>query len=1251
MRPVSSLSPVEPGPPVSAWLQLAERLGTWLPALVFLAGACLAAGLGWRAHADIQTDKRAEFRHELERLTAEMARRSTLPVYSLNSVRAAVQAQPQMKRADFQKHVASGAVSELFGAQGFGWIERVRPQDDLYIVRFFEPVPGQADFLGYDLGAHPAIRAAIARAVGSGEATLASQPGEAGSEGLSPKLLMILPVYSSGSALGTPEDRRAGLLGLVFSPVTFGKMMAGLFDASDRRIDLEIFDTVGTPPGGPPLYRTGPSTGDSAKANDILSGPQLTARQTVTLVGHEFTLQAQTTPAFDALFPRWIPWIRLAGIMVMTLLLSGVLWQQVTLRRRAEQMAQRMGAEVAKLGLVAQETTNAVLIMDTERHITWVNAGFERLSGLKAAAVIGRRPVEIGLTRQLTPQAMDRLSTALLAGRAIQEDLLITRGSGDERWVEFQFQPLNGTDGLHQGFLGLAIDVTERRRTQRLLETALRDNDVLLRTLDLHSLVSMTDISGRIILVNDRFCRTTGYSREELLGQSHQLISSGQQADSFWASMWQTISSGQVWHGEVCDRAKDGTLFWADTVIAPFRGVDGEIEKYVCIRHDVTARHHAETRAAQQEQLLRGAIDTIDEAFVLFDAEDKLVYCNDRYRQLYVTSADLLVPGVTFEHLAREGVVRGQYLAAIGREEAWVAERMAIHLSGDSTLIQKIDSGRTLRIVDRRMADGHTVGFRIDITEIIRARELAEEAVLAKSRFLANMSHEIRTPMNAILGMSALLQHTPLDNQQTDYVSKTERAARSLLGLLDDILDLAKVEAGKLSLDPQPFRIDQLLRDLSVILSASVNHDQVDVLFDIDPSIPQHLVGDALRLRQVLINLGGNAIKFTAKGEVVVSALLLQAGANEATLQFAVRDTGIGISPENQSRIFTGFTQAEASTSRRFGGTGLGVAISQSLVTLMGGTLQLESHLGVGSRFHFSITMPLAPAASETLVPAKDPLNAWRVLVVDDNPTARAVLERMGLSLGWTVEVCNSGEASIELVQQRASAGIHYEAVLLDWQMPGLDGWQTCQRIRALPGLARRPVVVMVSAHGKEMLADRSPSDRAMIDGFLIKPVTASMLLDAIVDARADHAPRKNPELKPTGHRLAGMRLLVVEDNLVNQQVARELLQKEGAIVQTANDGQEAITIVAAADPIYDVVLMDMQMPVMDGLNATRHIRQVLGLTHLPIVAMTANAMAAERQECLDAGMNEHVAKPFELNHMVKVLRHQAGWQDKLKPT
>jgi CheY-like chemotaxis protein len=374
------------------------------------------------------------------------------------------------------------------------------------------------------------------------------------------------------------------------------------------------------------------------------------------------------------------------------------------------------------------------------------------------------------------------------------------------------------------------------------------------------------------------------------------------------------------------------------------------------------------------------------------------------------------------------------------------------------------------------------------------------------------------------------------------------------------------------------------------------------------------------------------------------------------SLQFSMRDSSIGIAPENQSRIFSGFTQAESSTTRRFGGTGLGLAITQRFVAMMGGELELQSALGQGSRFYFTVTLPIASqneARERQRMRAHDAGTAWRALVIDDNPTAREVLEQMGQSLGWQVELAESGEQALQLLQQRGAEGIHYQAVFVDWSMPGMDGWQTSQQIRALQdgqfragGAADAPVVLMVTAHGREMLSQRSPAEQALLDGYLVKPVTASMLFDAVVDARSEQEQPHPSHAIDAGaqRRLDGMRVLLVEDNLNNQQVASELLAYEGALVQIANHGQEAVEAIAAATPAFDVVLMDLQMPVMDGFSATRVIREDLAMGELPIVAMTANAMASDRAACLAAGMNDHVGKPFDLNHLVQVLRTQAQW-------
>ena len=520
------------------------------------------------------------------------------------------------------------------------------------------------------------------------------------------------------------------------------------------------------------------------------------------------------------------------------------------------------------------------------------------------------------------------------------------------------------------------------------------------------------------------------------------------------------------------------------------------------------------------------------------------------------------------------------------------------------------------------------------------ATHAAEEASRSKSRFLANMSHEIRTPMNAILGMLALLRKTELTKRQADYAEKSEGAAKSLLGLLNEILDFSKVEAGKMTLDPQPFRFDEMLRNLSVIFSANVEAKPVELIFDLDPALPRHLVGDALRLQQVLINLGGNAIKFTATGEVVLAVSVISQSSSEVALEISVSDSGIGIAPENHARIFSGFTQAETSTTRRFGGTGLGLALSQRIVALMGGDLKLESTLGKGSRFYFTINMSVSPEA-ESEQPAPSGSTDIRALVVDDYPGSCLVIKRMAQSLGWTVDTANSGIEALDLLKARATEGIFYQAVFVDWQMPLIDGWETSRRIRGLELEKAAPVIVMITAHHRESLSLRTDAEQNLIDGYLVKPVTASTLFDAVVDARGNHSlphPSKKPLPQDT-KRLDGMRLLLVEDNLNNQQVAWELLEAEGATVQIASNGLEGVNAVATAVPGFDVVLMDLQMPVMDGFAAASHIRTDLKMQDLPIVAMTANAMASDREACLAAGMNDHVSKPFDLDHLVQVLR------------
>ncbi len=698
---------------------------------------------------------------------------------------------------------------------------------------------------------------------------------------------------------------------------------------------------------------------------------------------------------------------------------------------------------------------------------------------------------------------------------------------------------------------------------------------------------------------------------------------------------------------------KDGSYIWVlDRGTVVQRDADGKPLRMVGTHSDITAAKQQEAKLQSTRDQLEKAAEVAELGIWCWDLQTNALEFNERMHEIYESPPEVRKSGLYYEY----------WRARVHPEDiAFTEDRLQQALKGKGTY------NPTFRIINRQgkiryiQAAGFVecseagkpiqmMGINRDITQqyesedaLRRAKKTADEASKAKSNFLANMSHELRTPMNAILGMLTLLQKTELNHRQADYAQKTEGAARSLLGLLNDILDLSKAEAGKMQLDPHPFAIDQVLRDLSVILSTNVGKKPVEVLYDIAADVPSHLVGDAMRLQQVLLNLGSNAIKFTEQGSVIIKIETQQKSTDSATLVFTVSDTGIGIAPENQARIFSGFTQAEASTTRRFGGTGLGVSISQRLVNLMGGQLALTSALGKGSSFFFTITLPLP--VNHQATPPKSENVGQHVLVVDDNPSALNIIAHLGESLGWKIDRAASGEQALSLLKQQAQGGNRYRAVFVDWQMPGLNGLETSKAIHDLDVGISAPVVVMVTAHERENLAQRSEIEQAIINGFVVKPITASMLMDAL-DGLTDTRIRPSAETADTKNepRLAGMAILLTEDNLTNQQVARELLEAEGARVTIANNGQEAVERLAK-EPAFDVVLMDLQMPVLDGLTATKRIRKELLLTKLPIVAMTANAMQSDREACIQAGMNDHVGKPFDVNNLVNVLLQHAGRQ------
>ena len=531
----------------------------------------------------------------------------------------------------------------------------------------------------------------------------------------------------------------------------------------------------------------------------------------------------------------------------------------------------------------------------------------------------------------------------------------------------------------------------------------------------------------------------------------------------------------------------------------------------------------------------------------------------------------------------------------------------------------------------------------IDITELKHAQQAAEAATRAKSNFLANMSHEIRTPMNAIMGMSRLALETGLNDKQRNYIEKVHRSAELLLGILNDILDFSKIEAGKLGVESVAFELDEVTDHFSNLVGIKAEEKRLELLLDEPPNLPRRLIGDPLRLGQVLVHLGNNAVKFTERGEVILSIRVLERTANDVVLRFAVQDTGPGLTVEQQQRLFQPFSQGDASTSRRYGGSGLGLAISHHLVALLGGQMGVNSSPGLGSEFFFTVQLGVRHASLDA--PSREPntLRGARMLVIDDNAKAREVLVAMAGSIGLVADAAADGQQGLCKVADATTTGSPYDLVLIDWTMPAVDGVDCAGDILRSGAQGHAPqVLLMVTAFGRDAALQRVATSGVDVQAVLTKPLSPSELLDACRSAlgRAigseSRVAQRAESLQRHRAQVNGARILLVEDNAFNRELAVDLLRTAGSVVTVANDGQEALGLLARER--FDGVLMDCQMPILDGYDTTRALRQRQELAHLPVIAMTADAMVGDREKALAAGMNDHISKPINVDQFFSTI-------------
>lgn len=912
--------------------------------------------------------------------------------------------------------------------------------------------------------------------------------------------------------------------------------------------------------------------------------------------------------------------------------------RDITKRKMAEE-------ENIRLASIVASSDDAIIGINLDGSVASWNRGAEKMYGYAASEVLGRH-ISMLVPPDKTGEQKEVIAKIKNGQRVEHLETVRLRKDGQSMTVSLSISPIENMEGRITGISAIARDITRQKQAEaelRKLSRAVQESPAT---------VVITDVKGNINYVNPKFTRITGYSLQEVIGQNPRILKSGETTSDDYKELWNTITSGREWRGVFHNKKKNGELYWESASISPIKDEQGVITNYIAVKEDITAMKKAQDELAK----LSLVASKTDNAVIITNNQGFTEWVNDGFIRLTgYTLAEMIgkKPGPVLQGPATDPATIKRIREKLKKKEPFTEEILNYTKNGESKWI----SMDITPIYNDRGEVVKFISIQRDITRrketeaaLQQATEAAVAANQAKSEFLANMSHEIRTPMNAIIGIADLLWETSLTPEQRQYVQISRSAGENLLLLINDILDLSKVEAGQLTLEHIPFDLFSIIDKTCEVMAVRSHSRNLELACRISPDIPQHIKGDPTRLRQVITNLLGNAVKFTEKGEIVLT--VLPAGEENSLqppqyLQFSVRDTGIGIPAEKISTIFEKFTQADSSITRKYAGTGLGLAISRQLVELMGGEIWVESKLQEGSTFFFTIPLEAVPPEEErktTETATEISLQGWKILVVDDNATNRLILRETLTQWGCKVTEAAGGAAGLAELIKAKNENTPFQVALLDSRMPEMDGFTLAEKIRNNPDLATVSIMMLTS---DSRSGDQARAKDMDIEVYLIKPVKRQALKEALQDVagkRKDSRKQQMPPAEKVSGEMPPLNVLLVEDTEDNRFLILAYLKNTPCRIDTAENGAVAIEKFLA-NP-YDLILMDMQMPVMDGYSATREIRRrerEEGRKSTPIIALTAYALKEELQKSLDAGCDAHLTKPIKKQLLLEAIQKFAS--------